>query len=81
MKRLDERAFPGNGLQRLTPEGEEKLRLKHELVIVTEEKDILKKLRPSSQRNRNDLSVCPGAIVTNHQREPLDFPPAGLPHV
>ena len=43
LKRLDERAFPGSGLQRLTPEEEEKLRLKRELAIVTEERDILKK--------------------------------------
>jgi len=43
LKRLDERAFPGHGVQRLTPEEEENLRLKRELAIVTEERDILKK--------------------------------------
>ncbi len=43
LEQLDERAFPGHGVQRLTPEEEENLRLKRELAIVTEERDILKK--------------------------------------
>lgn len=43
LKWLDDRAFPGHGLQKLTPEEEEKLWLKRELAIVTEERDILKK--------------------------------------
>ena len=38
-----QRAFPGHGLQRLTPQEEENLRLKRELASVTEERDILKK--------------------------------------
>jgi transposase len=36
-------AFPGNGKQKLTPEQEEIQRLKKELLIVKEERDILKK--------------------------------------
>ena len=43
LRRLDNRAFPGHGLQKLTPEEEENLRLKRELAIVTEGRDILKK--------------------------------------
>ena len=43
VRRLEERAFPGHGVQRLTPQEEENLRLKRELAIVTEERDILKK--------------------------------------
>ena len=40
---LGERAFPGNGLRKLTPLEEENLRLKKELADVKEERDILKK--------------------------------------
>ena len=43
LRELDDRAFPGHGLQKLTPAEEENLRLKRELAIVTEERDILKK--------------------------------------
>lgn len=40
---LGERAFPGNGLRKLSPLEEENLRLKRQLADVTEERDILKK--------------------------------------
>ena len=43
MKRLDNRAFPGHGIQKLTPLEQENLKLKRELAIITEERDILKK--------------------------------------
>ena len=43
LKELGERAFPGHGVQKLTPLEEENLRLKRELAIVTEEREILKK--------------------------------------
>ncbi len=40
---LGEKAFPGNGLRKLSPLEEENLRLKRQLADVTEERDILKK--------------------------------------
>ncbi len=40
---LGEKAFPGNGLRKLSPLEEENLRLKRELADVKEERDILKK--------------------------------------
>jgi len=40
---LGERAFPGNGLRKLSPLEEENLKLKRQLADVTEERDILKK--------------------------------------
>lgn len=43
LKTSGEKAFPGHGVQKLTPQEEENLRLKRELAIVTEERDILKK--------------------------------------
>ncbi len=42
-KELGQQAFPGHGVQKLTPLEEENLRLKRELAIVTEEREILKK--------------------------------------
>jgi len=42
-KELGQRAFPGHGVQNLTPLEEEHIRLKRELAIVTEEREILKK--------------------------------------
>ena len=45
-KEFDEygdKAFPGNGLRKLSPTEEENLRLKKELADVKEERDILKK--------------------------------------
>ena len=42
-KQLGQQAFPGHGVQKLTPLEEENLRLKRELAIVTEEREILKK--------------------------------------
>jgi transposase len=38
-----QQAFPGHGVQKLTPLEEENIRLKRELAIVTEEREILKK--------------------------------------
>lgn len=43
VKELGERAFPGHGVQKLAPLEEENRRLKRELAIVTEEREILKK--------------------------------------
>ena len=40
---LGQKAFPGNGLRKLSPLEEENLRLKKQLADVTEERDILKK--------------------------------------
>jgi transposase len=40
---LGEKAFPGNGLRKLSPLEEENLWLKKQLADVTEERDILKK--------------------------------------
>lgn len=40
---LGQQAFPGHGVQKLTPLEEENIRLKRELSIVTEEREILKK--------------------------------------
>jgi transposase len=54
-------AFPGNGKQKLTPEQEEIQRLKNELLIVKEERDILKKQWPSSQRNKSKIPVYTGS--------------------
>lgn len=43
-KELGQQAFPGHGVQKLTPLEEENLRLKRDLAIVTEEREILKNL-------------------------------------
>ncbi|APC08573.1 hypothetical protein MTJW_14140 [Moorella thermoacetica] len=54
--------FPGMGrLMRGTELEEGNRRLKKELAIAQEERDILKKLWPSSPKHRNDISVHPGA--------------------
>ena len=42
-KELGRQAFPGHGVKKLTSLEEENIRLKRELAIVTEEKEILKK--------------------------------------
>jgi transposase len=42
-KELGKQAFPGHGTQKLSPLEEENRRLKRELAIVTEEREILKK--------------------------------------
>jgi len=46
----EELAFPGNSKQRLTPQEEEIRRLRKELYDVRQERDILKKLWPSSPK-------------------------------
>jgi len=61
VKKTGQQAFPGHGVQKLTSLDEENIRLKRELAIVTEEREILKKQWPSSQRSRSNLSVYPGA--------------------
>ncbi len=43
IKRLDNRAFLGHGIQKLTTSEEENLKLKRKLAVITEERDILKK--------------------------------------
>ncbi|MDY6826599.1 MAG: transposase [Bacillota bacterium] len=54
---LGERAFPGNGLHRLSPLEEENLRLKKQLADVTGERDILKSKCTSFRKNRSNLPV------------------------
>ena len=43
VKESGQQAFPGHGVQKLSPLEEENIRLKRELAIVTEEREILKK--------------------------------------
>ncbi len=43
VQQLGQQAFPGHGVQKLTPLEEENLKLGRELAIVTEEREILKK--------------------------------------
>jgi transposase len=72
------RAFPGQGkLMCGTDLEEENRRLKKDLAIAQEERDILKKPWPSSQKHRNDLSVHPGA----HGRVPCRDDVPGLESV
>jgi len=53
--------FPGLGkVRRGTDLEEENRRLKKELAIVQEERDILKKLWPSFQKSRDEISFYPG---------------------
>ncbi len=50
-KQKGEKAFPGNGKQKLTPQEEENLALKKELEEVREERDILKKAMAVFSKN------------------------------
>ncbi len=43
VKESGQQAFPGHGAQKLTPLEEENIRLKRELAVVIEEREILKK--------------------------------------
>jgi|SRR5688572_17931512 transposase-like protein len=59
VKRLSddpEHAFPGNG--QMKPEQLEMARLKREVAKLKAERDILKKPRPTSRRNRREVRFC-----------------------
>lgn len=52
-------AFPGNGKERLAPQEEKSRRPQKEVYDIKEERDILKKSWPFSQKNREKLLVYP----------------------